>query len=59
MKGCKGPDQKDNVEDSAYCKKYFSSVKDFKKHQEETFLFVECLENVRLKTARSLNFVKQ
>ena len=36
MKDCKGPDLEDNVEDCAYCRKYFSSVEDFKKHQEET-----------------------
>ena len=39
MKECKDPDLDDNVEDCAYCRKYFSSVENFKKQQEET-LFI-------------------
>ena len=59
MKDCKCPDLEDNVEDCAYCRKYFSSVKDFKKHQEETLFICGMCGKCMTQDSPSLNFVQQ
>ena len=55
----KGPDLEDIVEDCAYCRKYFSSVEDFRKHQEENSFICGMCRKCMTQDSPSWNFVQQ